>query len=111
MKRAVYAFSTAVALMYVGISPAIAQSVPPINRLTPLQRQRTSRDLVPSSAQDFFRTGQSKLEQEIRWLTRQRSPNENLLKVSQGSPVQPEEHPKKLCSDSAIGRSRGAYGC
>lgn len=90
MKCAVYALFTAVALM--GTSTAIAQSAPSVDRLTPLQRQQISRDLIPSSAQDFFDAGQANLEQEIRLFTRQRSPNEKLLKVSQESPVPPEGH-------------------
>lgn len=95
MKRAVYTFSAALALTYVGIGSAMAQAAPAIDRLTPLQRQQISRDLMPSSSQDFFRTGQANVEQEIRWLARPRLPNETLLKVSDGSQRQPAEQTEK----------------
>jgi hypothetical protein len=99
MKCAVYIAVSTIALMVAGT--AMAQSVPPLNRLTPLQRQQFSRDLVPSSAQDFFRAGQANLEQEIRLLTRQRSSTKPLLKVDQALQVQPEPYsePPKLQRD------------
>jgi len=99
MKCAVYAIATMMVLM--GTGTTMAQSLPSIDRLTPLQRQQFSRDLVPSSAQDFFRTGQANLEQEIRLLIRQRSPNEPLLKVNQTLQVQPEPNgePPRLQRD------------
>ena len=99
MKWAVYAIATVMVLM--GMSTTRAQSIPSINRLTPQQRQQFSRDLVPSGAQDFFRTGQASLEQEIRLLIRQRSPNEPLLKVNQDLQEQPEPNgePPKLQHD------------
>lgn len=99
MKCAVYAIATVMVLL--GTGTTMAQSLPSIDRLTPLQRQQFSRDLVPSSAQDFFRTGQANLEHEIRWLTRQRSPNKPLLKVDQDLPVPPElnNQPPRLQHD------------
>ncbi len=99
MKCAVYAIATV--LMLLGTDTTMAQSPPSIDRLTPLQRQQFSRDLVPSSAQDFFRTGQANLEQEIRLLTRQRSPKKPLLNVNQDLPVQPEPNsePPRLQRD------------
>jgi len=97
--KCAYAIATMMVLM--GTGTTMAQSLPSIDRLTPLQRQQFSRDLVPSSAQDFFRTGQANLEQEIRLLIRQRSPNEPLLKVNQALQVQPEPNgePPRLQRD------------
>ncbi|XHX80403.1 MAG: hypothetical protein RBJ76_10885 [Stenomitos frigidus ULC029] len=99
MKCAVYTIATVLVLL--GTGATMAQPPPSIDRLTPLQRQQFSRDLVPSSAQDFFRTGQANLEQEIRLLTRQRSPNEPLLKVNQALQVQPQPNgePTRLQHD------------
>ena len=99
MKYAVYPVATVMVLM--GTGTTMAQSLPSLNHLTPLQRQQFSRDLVPSSAQDFFRTGQANLEQEIRLLTRRRSPNEPLLNVKQDLQVQPEPNgePPRLQHD------------
>ncbi|MBD2034221.1 hypothetical protein H6F76_04055 [Leptolyngbya sp. FACHB-321] len=88
MKCAVYAIATVMVLL--GTGTTMAQSLPSSDRLTPLQRQQFSRDLVPSSAQDFFRTGQANLEQEIRLLIGPRSPNKPLLNVNQDLQLQPE---------------------
>ncbi len=96
MNRATSTFSPALAaivLTFASMGSALAQSAPQIDRLTSLQRQRFARDLAPSGAQDFFNAGQVIFEQEVRLLTRPRSPlNEPLLKVSQGSQTQPNEH-------------------
>ncbi len=71
---------------------ASAQVAPQGIRLTPLQQQQLSRDLVPSDTQNFFSVGQAKLEQEIRFLTWPRSPlDENLLTVRQGVQPPPDE--------------------
>ena len=101
MKWAVYVIATVMVLM--GMGTTRAQSISSIDRLTPLQRQQFSRDLVPSGAQEFFRTGQVTLEHEIRLLIRQRSPNEPLLKVNQDLQEQPEPNgePPKLQHDRA----------
>jgi hypothetical protein len=67
MKVIIYAVVNAVvtvALTGVMAQPGVmAQVVPSADRL-----QQFSRDLTPSSAQDFFRAGQAQMEQEIRWL-------------------------------------------
>jgi hypothetical protein len=108
MNRAVHTVLTAMATVLAltaGLGLALAQSIPQVARLTPLQRQQFSRDLVPSNAQDFFKAGQITLEQEVRLLTRPRSPlNENLLKVREGSlplPTTPVEQPNLLPRDRA----------
>ncbi|MBW4581119.1 MAG: hypothetical protein KME42_16250 [Tildeniella nuda ZEHNDER 1965/U140] len=96
MKRVVYAFSTAMAFTLVAASASLAQSVPHSDRLPPSKLQQFSRDLTPSSAQDFFKAGQTELEQEIRLLTRPRSPlSENVLTVRQGTQAQPEIKPEQ----------------
>ncbi|MBW4475211.1 MAG: hypothetical protein KME45_33270 [Stenomitos rutilans HA7619-LM2] len=100
MNRAIYTFSialvTAPLLTLAAVSAALAQSVPQINRLTPLQQQQFARDLVPSGAQDFFNAGNARLEQEIRRLAQQRSSlNENLLKVNQERQPQSNDHFKQ----------------
>lgn len=46
-------------------SPGFAQSLP---NLSTLDRQRLSRDLIPSNSQDFFNQGRNQLEREIRLL-------------------------------------------
>ena len=92
MKRVVYALSNAIALTLMTISASLAQSVPHSDRLSPPNLQHLSRDLIPSSAQDFFNAGQTHLEQEIQWLTRPRSPlKENLLTIRQGANQQTDD--------------------
>ncbi|MBW4691711.1 MAG: hypothetical protein KME27_08060 [Lyngbya sp. HA4199-MV5] len=98
MNRKIYTvlitLGTAPLLTFAVTTTVLAQSVPQVNRLTPLQRQQFARDLVPSGSQDFFDAGNANLEQEIRRLAQQRSRlNENLLKV-QDEPPQPNDHVK-----------------
>jgi hypothetical protein len=99
MKCLAYGFSTTLALTLMAVGVSQAQSVPRSDRLSPLQRNQISRDLIPSSAQDFFRAGQANFEQEIRLLTRPRSPlNEPLLTVRPGAQPQPETKPERPAS-------------
>lgn len=95
MKRSVYVSAAAV-LICMWAEIATAQLAARVDHLTPLQRQHVSRDLIPLSAQDFFKAGQTQLEQEIRLLTHQRSPKKCLLRVVQGLPVQPDKQGKQL---------------
>lgn len=107
MNRVICTFSLALAaapILTFGITSAVpAQSVPQVDRLSPLQRQQFARDLVPSNAQDFFNAGNAKREQEIRRLAQPRSPlTENVLRVNQGMPMQPNasvEQPDSLQRD------------
>ena len=86
MNRVVYVLPNAIALILMTMIPSLAQSVPRGDRLSPSTVQRLSRDLIPSSAQDFFNAGQTHLEKEILLLTQPRSPlKENLLTVHQGT--------------------------
>lgn len=56
-----------------------AQAIP---NLSVSDRQRLSRDLIPSSSQDFFNQGRNQLEQEIRLLERRfATKNEPELKI------------------------------
>lgn len=108
MNRKIYtvliSLGTAPLLLFAVTTTVLAQAVPQVNRLTPLQRQQFARDLVPSGAQDFFDAGNVSLEQEIRRLAQQRSLlNANLLKV-QDEPPQPNDQIKP--SDS-LRRDRG----
>jgi len=51
-------------------------------RLTPVQAQHLSRDLVPHSSQDFFRQGKDSIEREIQILRqRQLSSTQPILKI------------------------------
>ena len=60
-------------------SPAFALSIP---NLSSVDRQRLSRDLTPTNAQDFFRQGQAQLEREIQLLNRRSQvQQDDLLKV------------------------------
>ena len=102
MKRVAYVFSTTViltvSLPFVTMSASLAQSIPHGDRLSPAKLQQFSRDLTPSSSQDFFNAGQTHLEQEIRLLSRPRSPlNEPLLTVRQNA-TQLEPQPERPTS-------------
>lgn len=56
-----------------------AQAIP---NLSVSDRQRLSRDLIPSSSQDFFNQGRNQLEREIRLLERRSTTRkEDLLKI------------------------------
>ncbi|MBX9259159.1 hypothetical protein H1Q63_35450 [Desmonostoc muscorum CCALA 125] len=71
-------FSTAFFLA-VETSANAQQALP---NLTPAQAQSLSRDLVPSSSQDFFRQGTVAFEREIQLLReRQLSSNKPILKI------------------------------
>ena len=99
MKRVVYVLSSAIALIVVTISASLAQSVSHSDRLSPSNLQRFSRDLIPSSAQDFFKAGQAQVEHEIRLLARPRSPlNEPLLTIRTVTKTQPEPKPERPIS-------------
>lgn len=99
MKRVVHAFSTAMAFTLVAASASLAQSAPHSDRVSPSKLQQFSRDLTPSSAQDFFKAGQTHLEQEIGLLTRPRSLfNENVLTIRQGTQPQPATKPEQPVS-------------
>lgn len=109
MNRKIYTFliplGTAPLLFFAITNTVLAQSVPQVNRLTPLQRQQFARDLVPSGAQDFFNAGDVKLEQEIRRLMQPRSPlNEKLLTVRQDAQMLPKDSFEK---PNAWQRDRG----
>ncbi|MDF5707306.1 MAG: hypothetical protein PUP90_06395 [Nostoc sp. S4] len=70
-------FSTAFFLVWE--TSAKAQRTFP--NLTPAQAQHLSRDLVPSSSEEFFRQGKNSFEREIQLLRkRQLSPNKPILK-------------------------------
>ncbi|SRR5579883_1203336 len=85
MRHTTYFFAAVIGMIVISLtSVADAQQPSPVGGLTPLQIQRFSNDLVPSSAHDFFKTGQAKLEQEIQNLRQSRSrANEPLLKINQ----------------------------
>ncbi|MFN6540711.1 MAG: hypothetical protein RM021_030825 [Nostoc sp. EkiNYC01] len=71
-------FSTAFFLA-VQTSANAQQTLP---SLTPAQTQNLSRDLVPSSSQDFFRQGKDSFEEEIQLLReRQLSSTKPILKI------------------------------
>jgi hypothetical protein len=71
-------FSTAFFL--VGEASANAQQTFP--SLTPTQAQQLSRDLFPSSSQDFFRQGKDSFEREIQLLRkREVSSTKPVLKI------------------------------
>ncbi len=77
--RAAIVASLAVPLVGIVVPSAKADG---IAGLTSSQLQRFSRDLIPSSSQDFFRQGREQLEREIQRLDRQTlDSNEQLLKV------------------------------
>ncbi len=71
----------------------------PQPRLMPSDLQRLSRDLIPSSSEDFFRAGQVKLEREVQRLTEPRSLSEKVLIINPSIQKQqeaiPTETPKK----------------
>ncbi|MBW4441374.1 MAG: hypothetical protein KME10_09105 [Plectolyngbya sp. WJT66-NPBG17] len=71
-------------------SPVLAQSLP---NLSLVDRQRLTRDLIPTNSQDFFRQGQAQLEREIRLLER-RSQQENLLKIDPATRYPEEKNPR-----------------
>jgi hypothetical protein len=56
--------------------------------LSAAQAQRISRDLIPSSSEDFFRKGREQFEQELKRLSRDR-PAEPVLKVSPQPSLEP----------------------
>lgn len=108
MNCVIYIVSTALSgavVLNFAVLGSVAQTAPQISRLTPLQRQQLSRDLVPSGAQDFFKAGQVTLEREIQLLTQQRSSlDEKLLNVRQDSQMPPNERferPSSLLHDRA----------
>lgn len=71
-------FSTAF-LLAAETSANAQQTIP---NLTPPQAQNLSRDLFPSTSQDFFRQGNNALEREIQLLRqRQLSSNKPILKI------------------------------
>ena len=74
MKAIIYAVVTVALTSNIMQRSAMAQTVPSPDRL-----QQFSRDLTPSSAQDFFRAGQAQMEQEIRWLWEQRLAHLNTI--------------------------------
>ncbi|WP_251956255.1 hypothetical protein [Nostoc commune] len=82
-------------LLAVQTSANAQQAVP---TLTPAQAQHLSRDLVPSSSQDFFRQGKDSFEREIQILRRRKlSPIKPILKidsVSQTEKPQIQQKPK-----------------
>ncbi|MDZ7956441.1 MAG: hypothetical protein RMY34_00780 [Aulosira sp. DedQUE10] len=84
-------FSTA--FLVAGQNAVNAQQIP---NLTPQQAQHLSRDLVPSSSQDFFRQGQYMMEREIQNLrTRQVESNEPVLKINSIPQVKKDRPPSK----------------
>lgn len=74
-------------------SPGLAQSLP---NLPIADRQRLTRDLTPTNAQDFFKQGQVQLEREIQLLERRSQKQENLLKVNLAPPDPKEQHLRLL---------------
>ncbi|MEA5602697.1 hypothetical protein [Nostoc sp. UHCC 0252] len=66
-------------LLAVQTSANAQQSLP---NLTPAQAQSLSRDLVPSSSQDFFRQGRESMEREIQILRQRQLPSmKPILKI------------------------------
>ncbi|NJR52083.1 MAG: hypothetical protein HC780_23425, partial [Leptolyngbyaceae cyanobacterium CSU_1_3] len=59
--------------------------------LSAAQAQRISRDLIPSSSEDFFRKGREQFEQELKRLSQER-PSEPVLKEA----TQPSLEPRSL---------------
>ncbi|MBD2532664.1 hypothetical protein H6G97_24990 [Nostoc flagelliforme FACHB-838] len=84
-------------LLAVQTSANAQQAVP---NLTPAQAQHLSRDLVPSSSQDFFRQGKDSFEREIRILRQRRlSPIKPILKIDSVTQIekpQTQQKPKRL---------------
>ncbi len=67
-----------------------------IPNLSPQQAQQLSRDLVPSSSQEFFRQGQYLMEREIQNLRlRQVESNEPVLKINSIPQVKKDRSPSK----------------
>jgi len=81
-------------------SPVLAQSLP---NLSNLDRQRLTRDLTPTNAQDFFKQGQEQLEREIRLLERRSQiKQDDLLKVDPAT-RQPDEQDSRTASQISQG--------
>lgn len=84
-------FSTA--FLLAGQNAVNAQQIP---SLTPQQAQHLSRDLVPSSSEQFFRQGQYLMEREIQNLqTRQLEPKEPVLKINSIQQIKKDNLPSK----------------
>jgi len=67
-----------------------------IPNLTPAQAQHLSRDLVPSSSQDFFNQGQYLMETEIQNLRlRKLESNEPILNINSIPQVKKDRPPSK----------------
>jgi hypothetical protein len=82
MKRILYGLAIAGLLPILISIPAVAQSRPLPERLTPDQLQRFSRDLTRPSIDDFFERGQRQLEREIDILLQRRILlSEGILKI------------------------------
>jgi hypothetical protein len=66
-------------LLAIQTSANAQQSLP---NLTPAQAQSLSRDLVPSSSQDFFRQGKESMEREIQIFRQRQLPSmKPILKI------------------------------
>lgn len=107
MKRLIYPLLAIVLLPAWSTGAAIAQPVPQVPRLTPAQLQRFSRDLVPSSSEEFFRQGRETLEQEVQRLRQpHRFSSDQILKISQDVTIQHDllqfERPPTLPHDSTF---------
>ncbi|PSB16496.1 hypothetical protein C7B65_21490 [Phormidesmis priestleyi ULC007] len=79
-----------------------------IGGLTASQLQRFSRDLVPSSSQDFFRQGREQLEREIQRLDRPVRNSNELLRVEPQTQSQ-GDRAQNVCQQSStpkIGKTR-----
>lgn len=86
--------------MVVGYS-LLAQAQRPVPRLTPAQIQQITGGLYPYNSQNFFRLGQSQLENEIKTLSQQRQLlTDGILRIDQNVLKQPDfskfERPPEL---------------
>ncbi|MBD2339614.1 hypothetical protein H6G64_21815 [Calothrix sp. FACHB-156] len=91
LKVTALGFSTA--FLLAGQNAVNAQQIP---SFTPQQAQRLSRDLAPSSSEQFFRQGHYLMEREIQNLRlRQLEPREPVLKINSIQQVKKDNLPSR----------------
>jgi hypothetical protein len=72
---------TASAMWVLTLLLGSAAQAEPLTGLSSAQLQRLSRDLVPSSAEDFFKKGRSQFDRELELLRRPSELPDRVLKV------------------------------
>jgi hypothetical protein len=82
-----YRWQVSTGLMLTLLLGSSAQAEP-LTGLSSGQLPRLSRDLVPSSSEDFFRKGREQFERQIERLNRLPTSSDQVLKVDQGTQYQ-----------------------